>query len=321
MPKIYLSPAYHYYNKCYVENCDETTHNNLYLDELEPYLKACGIEYKRGTRRIAKSGEDGTVLMYKAIKESNEYKPDIHYVSHTNGYDGTVQGYRPMVYKYSGKNKELADIMFKWRKKIYTMGKSGIYERPDLAELNSTDAVAFYEEHIFHDNKKDAEWFHKNLRKIAEYTCRGFCEYFGISFVDPYEKKTDEKTDKKTESKDIYRVCKSWKNGKAVDQIGAYNNLDLAIAFAKENLGYKVYDSNGKVKYEGETAFKSYIVKVVADALNIRSGAGTKYNVVGVIYKGEAYTIIDEKSGVGASKWGKLKSGAGWISLDYIEKL
>ena len=33
------------------------------------------------------------------------------------------------------------------------------------------------------------------------------------------------------------------------------------------------------------------------------------------------YTIVTEAAGPGASKWGKLKSGAGWISLDYVTKL
>ena len=33
------------------------------------------------------------------------------------------------------------------------------------------------------------------------------------------------------------------------------------------------------------------------------------------------YTIVAESNGAGATKWGKLKSGAGWISLDYCKKL
>ena len=33
------------------------------------------------------------------------------------------------------------------------------------------------------------------------------------------------------------------------------------------------------------------------------------------------YTIVEEKTGTGATKWGKLKSGAGWISLDYVRKI
>ena len=33
------------------------------------------------------------------------------------------------------------------------------------------------------------------------------------------------------------------------------------------------------------------------------------------------YTIVAEAAGPGATKWGTLKSGAGWISLDYVTKL
>lgn len=67
-------------------------------------------------------------------------------------------------------------------------------------------------------------------------------------------------------------------------------------------------------------AFKSYKVKITADVLNIRKGAGTNYSKTGTIKKGEVYTIVAESNGKGAKKWGKLKSGAGWVSLDYAKK-
>ena len=63
----------------------------------------------------------------------------------------------------------------------------------------------------------------------------------------------------------------------------------------------------------------NYTVKVTATNLNIRSGPGTNYGSKGAIKPG-VYTIIAEADGTGASKWGKLKSGAGWISLDYATK-
>jgi N-acetylmuramoyl-L-alanine amidase CwlA len=74
-----------------------------------------------------------------------------------------------------------------------------------------------------------------------------------------------------------------------------------------------------------EATFKPYTIKVTAKgALNIRKGAGTNYAITGQI-KGDAlkyaYTIIEEKDGKGATKWGKLKSGAGWISLDYVKRV
>jgi len=59
----------------------------------------------------------------------------------------------------------------------------------------------------------------------------------------------------------------------------------------------------------------SYKVKVTADVLRVRAGAGTTYKVNTTVKKDEVYTIIEEKNG-----WGKLKSGAGWISLAYTTK-
>ena len=69
------------------------------------------------------------------------------------------------------------------------------------------------------------------------------------------------------------------------------------------------------------SGFQSYVVRINATLLNIRSGPGTNYKTVGKIKNGGAYTIVEEAHGQGASKWGKLKSGAGWISLDYTSKI
>lgn len=189
MAKVYLSPPYHKWNPCAIAGCDETTHNNLYLDELEPFLKACKIDYKRGPRRVPKSGEDGTAMMNAAIKESNAWKPDIHYVSHTNAYDGSVKGYRPMIFPRNNADGErLAEIMIKHRKKIYS-GPVSLVRTDRWAELKETVAVAYYEEHIFHDNKEEAKWFHENMRALARVTAQAFCEYFGIAYVEPYPEK------------------------------------------------------------------------------------------------------------------------------------
>lgn len=62
-----------------------------------------------------------------------------------------------------------------------------------------------------------------------------------------------------------------------------------------------------------------YKVRVTATDLNIRAGAGTNYPSKGFIKPG-VYTIVEEAPGKGATKWGKLKSGAGWISLDFAKK-
>lgn len=66
---------------------------------------------------------------------------------------------------------------------------------------------------------------------------------------------------------------------------------------------------------EEKVEFKPYQVRVTAAALNVRKGAGTNYDVADVIRDKGIYTIVEENNG-----WGKLKSGAGWINLDYTTK-
>ena len=63
-----------------------------------------------------------------------------------------------------------------------------------------------------------------------------------------------------------------------------------------------------------------YHVRVKITNLNIRKGPGTNYGATGYISPGLFITIVAESTGKGAAKWGKLKSGAGWISLDYAAK-
>ncbi len=65
-----------------------------------------------------------------------------------------------------------------------------------------------------------------------------------------------------------------------------------------------------------------FLVKVSIRDLNIRKGPGTNYSRTGSYTGIGVFTIVDVQSGQGSrSGWGKLKSGAGWISLDYCKKL
>lgn len=59
----------------------------------------------------------------------------------------------------------------------------------------------------------------------------------------------------------------------------------------------------------------SYTVQVTAEALNVRSEPSVSGNIVNVITDKGIYTIIEENNG-----WGKLKSGLGWICLDYTQR-
>ena len=81
------------------------------------------------------------------------------------------------------------------------------------------------------------------------------------------------------------------------------------------NPGYAAYDDNGNQVYPA-VVFSPYLVRVSIDDLNIRTGPGTDYSRTGEYTGKRVFTIVQEQDG-----WGKLKSGAGWISLAYTTKL
>lgn len=70
------------------------------------------------------------------------------------------------------------------------------------------------------------------------------------------------------------------------------------------------------------SADKSFKVKIIDNALNVRKAAGVANTIVGVIHKGEVYTIVETKA-VGSAVWGKLKSGLGWINIGekYVKRI
>lgn len=123
-----------------------------------------------------------------------------------------------------------------------------------------------------------------------------------------------------------YRVRKSWEDSSS--QKGAFRILENAKARADENPGYSVYDPDGKALYtsagkaveeKGEVPF---LVRVSILNLNIRSGPGNGYPRTGEFTGIGIFTIVAVSPGDGStSGWGKLKSGAGWIALDYTERI
>ena len=65
-----------------------------------------------------------------------------------------------------------------------------------------------------------------------------------------------------------------------------------------------------------------FLVRVTATDLNIRNGPGTDTAKTGKYTGAGVFTIVEVKSGKGSKTgWGRLKSGVGWISLDYCQRV
>ena len=125
-----------------------------------------------------------------------------------------------------------------------------------------------------------------------------------------------------TPKKTLYRVRKTWKDAKS--QKGAFYDLSNAKKCADRNNGYSVFDENGKAVYTAKAtnSTSSFKVQISISDLNIRKGPGTNYAATGKFTGKGVFTIVETKQGTGSAKgWGKLKSGAVWIALDYAARI
>ena len=118
-----------------------------------------------------------------------------------------------------------------------------------------------------------------------------------------------------------YRVRKSW--GDAASQVGAFKVLDNAKTCADEHPGYYVFDPDGKKVYTPKASVAvPFLVRVKIRDLNIRTGPGTDHAKTGQYTGIGVFTIVEVADGKGSDAgWGRLKSGAGWCSLDYCQKI
>lgn len=106
-------------------------------------------------------------------------------------------------------------------------------------------------------------------------------------------------------------------------------NMTVHRWFANKSCpGDYIYSRLGKIAKEVNAKLAlnanslSFSVRVSINDLNIRRGPGTNYAKTGKYTGKGVFTITEVKSGKGSTAgWGRLKSGAGWISLDYAKKL
>lgn len=94
------------------------------------------------------------------------------------------------------------------------------------------------------------------------------------------------------------------------------NGLTTRRKAERELFLKKASNSTPSINNEPKEENTSFMIKVTADSLKIREGAGVKYKQVGSIRNKGVYTIVKTKD-----NWGFLKSGAGWICLDYTKKV
>lgn len=100
------------------------------------------------------------------------------------------------------------------------------------------------------------------------------------------------------------------------DDVRIYNTETMAVAIASGIVG-KDLTPKKPVPVQ-EAPKKEFKVKIACNSLNVRAGAGMNYKIKATVKKNYIYTIVETKG-----SWGRLKSGAGWISIStkYVKYL
>lgn len=181
MAKIYLSPAAHLHDnstKCPTK-CGENVHCNQYMDIVERRLKELGFEIHR-----ERTGLTGSKAIDAKVKDANEWKADLYYVSHTNAGGGR---YSKTFHYGTAESKKWVEIFHKYRQPIINH-KMAVNRQ--LSEIRRPNMITLYDELFFHDNAEDCKWFHNGgMEKIAESTVHAICDIFGVKYQE--EKKPE----------------------------------------------------------------------------------------------------------------------------------
>lgn len=206
--KIYLSPSCQSPNVYASGNTNEQEQCNLIAEYAEVALRRCEFKVNR-----APKGQS----MVENISESNAWCADLHIAIHTNAFNGTLTGGTlAMIYSNNDENRKAGMSILDTVAAISPGPDYTLRTNPELAELNSTKAIAVYLECEFHDTIEGATWIINNVKCIGEAICEGVCNYYDINY-------TLEETEK------MYYV-----------QIGAFKEKQNAENYAQKarNLGF-----------------------------------------------------------------------------------
>ena len=251
-----------------------------------------------------------------AVKKGRGYANVVFESNHSNAFNGKAYGVTIIRSAHLPSSEKLADRMIDAIVKVMKPSTGITYNRGVTTKTQSNGAdwygvirgavsgattqgkaqngpvrYDYIVEHGFHDNQKECRFLSKqeNLKAIAEAKAAVIADYFGIS-------------DK----------------GQSVNQ-GSKSDKNNQNSQNSQNKQSTDTDSSTQNKK------KSYLVRVSIDNLNIRQSPTIHSAAVGFTGKG-TFTITEEATGIvnaagDKSRWGKLKSGRGWICLDYAEKV
>ena len=265
---------------------------------------------------VDKSSND----LYDRVRKANAQKLDLFVSLHLNAFKSTTSemGVETHIYNgsYSGKeaNRRYAQAIqtalvqeVKWIDR--KVKESNFYV------LRETVAPAVLVELGFCDSQGDMnKW---NTEKIAAALFRGITGTAYVASAAPVVNTGKGETFKVGDRVVVSKNATTYATGQDIASWVKGQTYTVQEAKSDRCLLSDIVSwvFNKDLTLEGAPGFQPYIVIIDTDVLNVRTGAGISYPIATTVKKGQAFTIVEVKNG-----WGKLKSGAGWISLEYTKK-
>ena len=264
------------------------------------------------------------VSLSERVKRCNKYKPDLFVSIHHNAGGGT--GAEVYWHTYgTAEDKKVAGIVAPKLASKTGMRNRGV-KQAQFAVLGC-NATAILVEGGFMDTKSDYEIItsDKGQQQYAEAVAESIIEYLGLKKVVTSQPSTS------TPSASGYKVgdkvkVKNTATHYATGQVMASFVKGSTYEVTKvdgnklllSDIASWVWDYDVEKVGSAPVADTSFKVQIICNALTIRQSDSFDSKAVGTVYKNEVYTITQTSNGLG-----KLKSGAGWISMGsaYVRKV
>lgn len=289
----------------------ETVKNREVGNRLMAMLKEKGHTVINCT--VDKSSND----LYDRVRKANAQKLDLFVSLHLNAFKSTTSEMGVETHIYNG-NYNGKEANRKYAQAIQTALVQDVkwidrkVKESNFYVVRETVAPAVLVELGFCDSQGDMnKW---NTEKIAAALFRGIT---GTAYVAPIVNTGKGGTFKVGDRVVVSKNATTYATGQAIASWVKGQTYTVQEVKSDRCLLSSIVSwvFNKDLTLEGAPAFQPYIVIVDTDVLNVRTGAGVSYPIATTVKKGQAFTIVEVKNG-----WGKLKSGAGWISLEYTKK-
>ena len=341
--KVFIDPGHGGYDNGAVKNGVYEDEINLQISKkIEAKLKARGVQVKMSRYN------DTYLSLTERTRMANNEGSDVFVSIHQNSAESpSANGIETFYYSPRTDSKELANDI-----QNDIINATDAYNRgiktANFAVIKTAQMSSSLVECGFISNPTEAQNLSSSSYqdKVAEGIVNGIMDYLSQNIIlnnnsgnqnpdNSLSKTTEKGTIKVSDSLNVrsgagtsYSVVGSLKNGTSVEIVETsgnwykikygndygYVSKDYVTLNSSSNSNTGNTSNGGSTNNTPATSTTKGTVKV-SDSLNVRSGAGTSYSVIGSLKNGTSVEIV-ETSG----NWYKIKygNGYGYVSKDYI---